>query len=230
MAPYNKNYHVDDNFLAFNGKGIVINRADKSYVKNNSMYMSKGLRIGSNSSDIYLVENAVEVGDNEIWVSISKSNTKNIFVKNNSYNQTAREKYDSSNTKIYFEGNTPVKKVFENPLTFSLSYEVDRLGAGASENQWKIINNMLEKYSINIKPTNWELTEERAEYMTKAILKGAKQLSPNVVIDCRYLNSSKPRILIKNIPQDFVNENDLPSNTFKLYLKYSYSGDLCDIR
>ena len=230
VEPYNKNYHIEDNFLAFNGKGIVVNRADRSYIKNNSMYMSEGLRVGNDSSNVYLSKNAIEVKNNRFWVSIGKKNTENVFVQKNFYNQTARKKYDRRNENIYFENNTPVEKVFRNPLTFTLSSEIRDLGVGASKKQWKTINRMLKRYDIKIKPTNWELTDEKVEYMTNAILKGAKQLSPNVVIDCRKINSNKPRIVIKNIPKDFVRENGLPSSTFKLYLKYHYSGELCDIR
>ena len=229
VETYNKNYHINDNFLAFNGKGIVVNKADKAYVENNSMYLSNSLRVGGNSSDVHLFKNAVEVKDDWAWISISRD-ASNIYVHNNFYNQSARERYNRDNSTIFIENNIPVEHVFKDPLTFSLSPEVKGSGAGASESNWKIINKMLEKYRIKIKPTNWKLTQERKEYMVEAILKGAKKLSPDVVINCRFLDSNNPRIIIKNLPEDFVQENSLPSTTFKLYLKDPYSGKYCDIK
>ncbi len=229
VAPYNKNYHIKDNFLAFNGKGIVVNKADKAYVENNSMYLSNSLRVGGNSSNVHIRKNAVEVREDWAWISISRD-ASDIYVYNNIYNQSARERYDRDNPTIFIENNIPVEHVFEDPLAFSLSPEVKDLGIGASENSWKTINNMLKKYKIQIKPTNWELTAEKIEYMTEAILKGAKKLSSDVIIDCRFLDSDNPRILIKHLPEEFVEKNGLPSTTFKLYLKYPYSGKYCDIR
>ncbi len=229
VEEYNKNYHIKDNFLAFNGKGIVVNKADKAYVENNSMYLSKSLRVGGSSSDVHISKNAVEVGNNETWISISRD-ASNIYVYNNVYNQSARKKYNRNNPSIFIENNIPVDHVFENPLIFSLSPEVKDSGSGASESSWKGIDNLLRKYKIKIKSTNWVIIQEKIEYMTEAILKGAKNLSPDVVIDCRFLSSDNPKILIKNLPEDFVEKNSLPSTTFKLYLKYPYSGKYCDIK
>ncbi len=229
VEPYNKKYHIRDNFLVFNGKGIVVNKADKAYIENNSMYISKSLRVGGNSSDVYISKNAVEVRNDEAWISISRD-ASNIYVYNNVYNQSAREKYNRNNPSIFIENNIPVEHVFESPLTFSLSPEIKDLGVGASESNWKTINNMLKKYKIKIKPTNWKLAAEKIEYMTQAILKGAKRLGPDIIIDCRFLDSDNPRILVKNIPEEFVDKNGLPSTTFKLYLKYPYSGKYCDIK
>ncbi len=229
ISSYNKHYHILDNFLAFNGKGIVVNKADKAFVKNNSLYLSNSLRVGSYSSDVYIQQNAVQVKDNGKWVSIARNDTKRIYVRNNFYNRSATAKYDTTNPDIYLEDNIPVNKVFEDPSKFKLVNQVKIAKVGASTEQWDILEGMLKKYDITITPTGWDYSEEKMIFMKKKIIEDAKNLDPDVIIDCSQLNENHSKVIIKNIPESFVKKNRLPSPSFELILEYPYDGEKCDI-
>ena len=223
-----KYYYLENNFFAYNGKGPVANKASNVYMRNNSLYYSKALRVGGTASNITIEKNAISTEEGEPWVSISRNISGLIDVRENFYREGAMEKYPKS-PYVVLENNIPLRKIFTDPYSFKPVTEIKNAGAGASLKDWNILKKMIDKYSIKIKPTGWDYSEDKMIYMTKRIIEDAKSLGDNVIIDCSFLNTDK-KVIIKNLPEDFVNEKNIPSSDFELRLKYPYDGEKCDIK
>ncbi len=226
---YDKFEYVNGNFLAYNGKGITINRADKAIINNNSMFFSKALRVGSNSSNITIKNNVVQVDKDDAWVSISRTNVSNLIAAHNYFNKGAKARY-TSNPSIVLSNNTELDQVFSDPGNFRVAGSIAQ--AGASVKDWAIIKDVLKKFNITIKPDEtWKATPEEKTIQTKRIIESAKDLGPDVTINCKYMSDkTNPRVIIQNLPENFVKQNHLPSPDFTLLLRYPYDGEKCDIR
>ena len=226
---YDKSMYIKGNFLAYNGKGITINKADNAIISNNSMYFSKAIRVGSNSSNITIKKNVVQVDKDDAWISISRTGVTDLLATNNYFNKGATQRY-TPNSSITITNNKELDRVFDDPANFQVVSTIN--GAGASINDWKVIKDMLKRYRITVEPDKtWKATPEEKTYQTKKIIESAKDLGPDVKINCKYLNDNKePRVIIQNLPQSFVKKNHLPSPDFILKLRYPYDGEKCDIK
>ena len=214
---YEKIYTVKNNFLAYNGKGLTINKADHVHIRNNSLYHSKSLRVGGASHHNLMIKNVVEVAPGGFWLSVSKQ-AKGLIVMHNFYNKIARIKYKPGNKMLVFKDNKALPQVYEH-LFYPVS-TVRQNKAGADQSAWHRLQKMIDQYAIKVAPPLWESSPDKMQLMTDKIISGAKKLSPKVSIDSTYFkNAGQPIIFVRNLPSDFVRKQGLPSNHFKLILK-----------
>ncbi len=220
---YQKSYQVFNNHLAYNGKGITVNKASHAHIHHNSLFYSKSLRIGSLSHDILLTHNAVEVVKGSPWLSISHQNTA-VKAVDNFFNNGSIIKY-RPNKNIQIEQNTGLDKVFENwhqPVR-----TVIKNNCGASQKSWDNLSEMIDLYAIKIHPHTKTYTRDSIQKMADQIIDVALKNFPEITITCLQSSNNSVKVMLKNIPKKFVKENNLPSNSFILFFKHGYDGRFC---
>ncbi len=221
---YQKPYEVYDNYLAYNGKGITVNKASHVRIQHNAMYYSKYFRVGSISQDVLISQNAVEVSKGTPWLSVSHQKTTGVKVMNNFYTKGATVKY-SANKDIYLTKNIALEKVFNNwhqPVNM-----VRKNKAGPSAESWVPIGQLVNLYALQPKPLKKTLTKQEIEKMADQIIAVALQKFPGIHLKCIRSSQKQIKIVLENLPESFVKKNNLPGKNFNLIFKHGYHGRFC---
>ncbi len=180
---YQGRYLVKNNLIFFNGKGTSLNKANRIDFISNALYCNgttahspnaAGVR-GNKTNDDIFKNNAVDTCKKGKGFSVSGE--RNYFQNN----------YIKSPKDPNISGVVKVDKLFENPakLDFFNPYFGDKFNKLLSS-----FKDMLEKYSIEIKPTGYKVdTKKQVEDIIKYIPKNSKTV----------IKREKDKIIIKNI-------------------------------
>jgi len=163
---YRGRYLIQNNFMLYNGKGLVINKTNNADIYANTLYMngttisgkSKGIR-GNTTSGVVIQNNAVQVGvdTNSYAYSMGKSTlttlTNNYMVGGDPL----------ANNYVPLTGNNFVSAIFNNPtaLDFTILPNLPQ-NIGASQTVWANLKSRADAYGITIKPTGY-VPDYRAE-------------------------------------------------------------------
>ena len=160
------------------------------------------------------------------WLSISKSYTHDIVVTHNVFSTGANAKYDPGIPSITVADN----HTFGEDLSDFNGFLAYFHRHPVVPPWWEKTIERVKRFALKISPTQWEPTPALFLHMTQEIVHQAKTLGPDVTVDCSHMKDPQnPRIVVKNLPKEFVNKNGLPSDSFELLLKYPYDGRYCDV-
>jgi len=156
---YRGRYLVQDNFMLYNGKGLVVNKTNNADIYSNTLYMngttlagsSKGLR-GNTTNDVVIQNNAVQVPV-DVYSNAYSMGRSTFTTLTNNYligGDTLSNKY------VPLAGNNFVSTIFNDPanLDFSIAPALPQ-NIGASQTVWAALKARADAYGIRIKPTGW---------------------------------------------------------------------------
>jgi len=146
---YTGRYTIKNNFLLFDGKGIVINKTDRADILNNTLYHTgttisgqfKGIR-ASLTKDTLIKDNSVEILGEGISFSLGKSDISQVKLIHN-----------CGNGKEQLAGVEIRDKIFKDPEHLDFT-PIDGC-SGADINIWNRLKTKLDKLGVEIAPTNW---------------------------------------------------------------------------
>jgi len=154
---YEGRYLVQDNLLAYNGAGIVINISNKSDVINNTLYMSGTTTLNpytnlsyscitANSSyDVKMIKNIVKAKENGIVIWYNKE-VKDLYKEENHVSgHVLRYDFMNQDGLVIYDKNATLLKSDFSPID-----ELEGLGANSSAIMAKA-----KKLGIEVKPTNY---------------------------------------------------------------------------
>jgi len=158
---YTGRYTIKDNFLLFDGKGIVVNKTDNVDVVHNTLYHTgttisgkfKGIRASLTSNSTFM-NNAVQIIGNGYSFNFGKSNNESI------------ERYGNcGNGGENLTGVEIKDTIFVDAHNFDFSPMNGCTGADVAI--WNSLKQKADKLGINIIPTNW-VPDHKA--ITKGVL------------------------------------------------------------
>jgi hypothetical protein len=161
---YKARYLIKDNFLLFNGKGIVVNTTSPDIspqyadIISNTLYhtgttigtTAKGLR-GNKAEELVMKNNAVKIFGNGDADSTKTTRSQRIY--ENNYldgNDTEKKNY------VPIDGRNFVRPVFKDPdnLDFTMADGLPS-NVGASQATFEKHKAKMKEHGVEIKPTGW---------------------------------------------------------------------------
>ena len=216
---YNGRYLVKDNIVAYNGKGMVVNLADKVDILNNTIYKngyiqsdtfsnhtSGGLNINA-SNDINLTNNIFDLDSDSvtIWYNSDASNIK----KTNNYFKG----YFLSENRIDYSG---IIKYDTNATLVNEDFTSTIKGVGASLD----IMNKAQKYDIFPKRLDYDINKTKtAQLILDAIPDDIK------VVDINTSDTKYVRIYLK-MPDNHPHTILTGSNDYVMEIPQTYASEL----